>query len=474
MNSQSPSGPSAADSATDRLQMLVGNELRYLKSDPPRLYRVLCGDQCALVGAAREALAPGGNARPLLTAIVQLQHAEIANLYQDLTRPVSAGLLRQGQAIFAGLTAVLRAVVSRGPAKIKGFDREELHRAIAAFNVAWPTLTRLTGKLNATDTIGDPRFPDYAAQHGDAKGTRRDCGFWVVWNIIATLCAQSGSPANLIGRGSTPVLLYHDVDHGRVARLTVDLLDEAGGGFYPDPLAMGLTIIEPRFYLAMQRAWRRSGLAFHPDGSERPLRGCWRVTTYSPAFPGPWEKPLPALDDNHFSVPILSGRSVEAAALAAIWSAWGDIPGEQGPLVKLDLADDIAVTAKLGKRPTGGTLRDIPIESVAYEHEKSLAADAQGISQMLVAKRPAVAALGKPHLTCKIQPLATMGEVFDWLTGMQRYIEGYKRTTIDLWADNDKRIAAGYKQGEPHPFDFDATAYHQQYEERVAREGSKR
>ncbi|MBL8891523.1 MAG: hypothetical protein JNL67_16200 [Planctomycetaceae bacterium] len=115
-----------------------------------------------------------------------------------------------------------------------------------------------------------------------------------------------------------PVLFIDPNKLGYVLWLEVELFSDYPGPFYPDLISFGLTDLvsgEQNLMKSMEEVWSASNLA------ER-YRGRWRITShYLGTDPDFRRYQQPAIH-----APGLGGRSLQAAALAALWAASGEIP----------------------------------------------------------------------------------------------------------------------------------------------------
>ena len=135
-------------------------------------------------------------------------------------------------------------------------------------------------------------------------------------------------------RSCTPIVLAESnrsSTNGKVVWLTVELFDDAGGGFAPCPRMLGMTsisLVNQSFLTAMDKAWRLAGL-------DARYRGRWLVTR-TPPFDLSSDIDRLAINRNGndsqkpFFFPHLFGESAQCAALVAILAASGEIRYEDG------------------------------------------------------------------------------------------------------------------------------------------------
>jgi hypothetical protein len=160
-------------------------------------------------------------------------------------------------------------------------------------------------------------------------------GFWITLDLLqqaqapptqSTDSRNTGDEPLLLGNFQTttdksaivPVLFIDPQSIGYVLWLEVELFTDYPGPFYPDLAKFGLTdltSINPNMLEPMAEVWQVSNLG-------RKYRGRWRITSQYPGQDPDFQKyQQPALH-----LPNLGGRSVQAAALAALWAASGEIP----------------------------------------------------------------------------------------------------------------------------------------------------
>ncbi|MFO0870508.1 MAG: S16 family serine protease [Pirellulales bacterium] len=223
-----------------------------------------------------------------------------------------------------------------------------------------------------------------------------------------------------------PVLFVRDefsqakgmIQVGRVGLLSISRKSE-GPILYPELGAMGLTTLsvgeDDGFLNSIQRVWDISKLA-----STDSHRYSWRIVRH------------PRAKRDSLAFPRFHNRSCEAAFLCTLWAASGGIPGDdEDKRMGVDSLDiRSTVTAKLGRLPVSGKLRDIPLEGVHGLPEKTQAADDAGIDTIIVANGhdpEELQRIPKELLErIAIIPLKTMGEVFDQLVSMSRYTRRFR------------------------------------------------
>ncbi len=342
--------------------------------------------------------------------------------------------IEQGVSVLQGFRDLLDGLRAWSASRSAAGLREawpSFERAIEGFEAAWGGGPRqAVGSVSAVQTTirDDPLWEAFA----DCGRSQTCAGFWSAWDLLDRLRGNLDTSAcrfPVVGTATTPVLLVRgSPEQGHVHFLTVELLSGGGSGFDPDPLFLGLTAVrnQPQNHVGehLRGSQDLSHVAEHLRGSqdinhvgehlrgshpvsERPghvdfidslravweksgagagLRGRWRITAQLPSG-------HPYRDDPRFRdlppqyVRRLSGRSAEAAALAAIWTAGGSIPYEPPFRLAsgLALSPDVAITASLGERPATGPLAAIPLGRVLSIGPKLRAAQAARLDTVLLA-----------------------------------------------------------------------------------------
>ena len=144
---------------------------------------------------------------------------------------------------------------------------------------------------------------------------RERLGYWLALDLMQQVLEESLLPGISMTTDFSavvPVLFWNkDEKNGYVLWLKVELFSDYPGPFYPDLTKFGLTdiseLMEP-----MAKVWLASGV------HDR-FRGRWSITSQHPDnLQEFYQEPI-HLED-------LSGASLQAAALAAVWAASGEIP----------------------------------------------------------------------------------------------------------------------------------------------------
>jgi len=282
----------------------------------------------------------------------------------------------------------------------------------------------LTASVSDRDTVDQQIRPDLRREWLDQSGLDR--AEW--WALYDELVAQQ--PPTLdkdeAYQAELPVLFVRDefsqakgmIQVGRVGLLSISRKSE-GPILYPELGAMGLTTLsvgeDDGFLDSIQRVWDISKLA-----STDSHRYSWRIVRHPQAKP------------DSLALPRFHNRSCEAAFLCTLWAASGGIPGDdEDKRMGVDSLDiRSTVTAKLGRLPVSGKLRDIPLEGVHGLPEKAQAAADAGIDTIIVANGhdpEELKRIPKELLErIAIIPLKTMGEVFDQLVSMSRYTRRFR------------------------------------------------
>jgi formylglycine-generating enzyme required for sulfatase activity len=323
---------------------------------------------------------------------------------------------------------------------------DPLRQAAACFDLAWPAARVSVPGMMLRE---DPYFAAFATRPDDGRPRDQTVGFWTAWDLFDRLLGPTRDEASerplavtaLPGRLATPCrtarlpLLLYDPDEaqGRVALLTVTLVRDYGA-FCPDPLAMGLTALRKRPDAAgdgydadldpqnildsMQRIWRLTGL------SHQGYRGRWSLTALTGETVQGLPKPGGA---NPLIVPSLSGRSAEAAVCCALWSAGG----RSGDEAEQDLPLDrhATITARIDAGDGGDDPRGLRLGAVEGVPAKLRAA--QGHLQLVLV------AEGQPYGTAgsglQIVPTASVGDAFERLLAMHRYVRNYQGHVEGEW-----------------------------------------
>ncbi|MFM7071753.1 MAG: hypothetical protein ACKO38_08190, partial [Planctomycetota bacterium] len=288
---------------------------------------------------------------------------------------------------FAGLMETLLAVVAWGTQV-----RDE-----ALAQVRDEALARAADDFLTASAARDwlkPGWPSPRAQHGLKDFTAFDleryrvlgqvfpedwhAGHWAVYDLLGRWQWFSQQARRERRTVSAPICLW--LDTGRaclIPYLCVELTLGETGGFLPCMDRMGMTLatrftkhangqdlgVEPYphdFLAAMQRAWFASGMSDLKADSPLKVRGRWWIATREP-FGG--------------QIPLLCGRSAEAATCCALWSALGGRPSDTQPLSGSALRMD-------DERPITGTIvvqtsllghRELRLGKVGHVLEKALA-----------------------------------------------------------------------------------------------------
>ena len=185
-------------------------------------------------------------------------------------------------------------------------------------------------------------------------------GYWIAYQIAVDALEKvllepelTQPPQDFRYSAVAPVLFFlNEHESGYVFWLEVELFDDFPGVFVPDVLKFGLTdisnLLEP-----MQEVWEASGLS-------ETFRGRWRITS---DYPGD-DPTFKNYNQEAIYPDELSGRSLQAAALAALWAASGQIPvgpvagSEQTPETftldgkPLALNPQIAISARIDLNTT--------------------------------------------------------------------------------------------------------------------------
>ncbi len=295
-------------------------------------------------------------------------------------------------------------------------------------------IRQLDGTWKNTQPVGCPNFitsfmdkrPRLKAIFSDQKTSLAS---WYAWDILLGLHQDetlwSGIPFQT---AAAPVLFVDEANNqGLVALLTIELLQDGGSGFTPIPESLGLTALNPEFHSAMQRAWMLSGI--------QGWRGRWKLSQF-PTSTG-------TLD-----VPLLSGRSLEAATCATLWSAYGCIPGTDQttpdppiksrtqPFSTTDLRT--AITAQLGDLPKNGKRDEIPLAPITGLVSKYKAARDAELEVVIVAKEqePKATEGWTSSQAARLGPptrLPTIGKAWDWIHADVRFLRAYQAKVVETW-----------------------------------------
>ncbi len=266
-------------------------------------------------------------------------------------------------------------------------------------------------------------------------------GYWVAQHLYTENTHDDQQlPPTLKGTSRTPVLFAQlHGDQGVVGRLTVELF-EGQGPLIPDPLSLGLTLLsrgEDGFHDALQRAWWQSGL------SRRGLHARWRIGPYRDVQP------------DALAVPMFQGRSLEAAVCCALWAAYGGLPDQpQQDAVELD--DHGVVTAmfegaEVSDSPQVIPLRDAVLHGVEGLPTKLRYVERSNIDLLVVHKsqwdgqqRSDERAGDKPTSEeapqkdgskVHIASVTTIGQAFDQLSALNRYVRAYQQHQIKAFRE---------------------------------------
>jgi hypothetical protein len=397
--------------------------------------RLFFGESCALIRAGLEAIHSRGLEPPKLLKqdieeMLSNQLSEVSKVYGGMDHHQ-----QEGKVLWRGLGRTIKAACTGRP-----IDYSLLADAARDFDQVWPIAGAVLPPPILTEEDND-----FCAYH-ERTGGRQGAGFWIVWDLFARL---RGTAPPSDPRASIPILLFGEAGKGKVAELTVELIDR-GSGFRPDPFFLGLTALNEGkdgltaldegkggagFHQAMQRAWQRAGM------DDRGCRGRWWVRGFQ----------RPHTDSRDpFAVAILSGRSAEAAACCALWAALGYIPGDaDGKHVANHELDPLAtISAQIAKGSESG--RAIRLEPVSGVPEKLKAALDKKLSKVLVAQLQkegnsadqATTSLGGPIL------VATLGEAFDELLLDRRAMSNSQQHVNRLW-NNEWAEGTGDADGHP-------------------------
>ncbi|MCY2996052.1 MAG: SUMF1/EgtB/PvdO family nonheme iron enzyme [Planctomycetota bacterium] len=439
-------------------------------SDPRSYDYLVFGDASLLLQAIREA-AQRADFRPVIRGMDQLLQEPArfgAFLAEDAEYPSESGL-----AVLAGLRGAVEAAQVwiehhddiQSPASTRARLRlqDQLRAAVAGFGRAWGDSVR-----SAFDRDG-PWNPVLDANPVWQLLTQlsRDndrAGIWITWDVLQRLVPVStgqAAGAGSVRSATTPVLVAPPWSRrGFVMWLTVELLPDCRGGFDPDPLSLGLTAVQDE----------PTAGAFNPPADQERVSGnqdrcdllhimrrVWAVSAVGDRFRGRWgiTCQCPVADSPFSHLPPvfvrrLEGRSVEAAALAAIWAASGTVPYDT-PFAAgrpLPLMLDVAVTACLdhsaAERPSDMALR--PVKSIgpklvgareagldtvllAEDEEPSAAED-----QPRAADRP-TAAGHQPSASVHVVRIKTIREALDRMLVTNRFLNKWQEQQQRIWRD---------------------------------------
>lgn len=386
-----------------------------------------------------------------------------------------------------GFLGLLQAI-SGGPERL---DAANMRQAADCFRDAWA----------ATDWNSPSPAPGQSSRH-NALVTRSPlferlfaifpsawhAGHWTVYDLLcrwfapamttaATWAPASATwaPASAASTASTaamaagpqsrtvslPVCVYNNVTcWGEVVVFHVELIMGESGPFLPCADRLGMTLgvripgrpngrertEEPDnldFMASMQRAWLLSGVS---NGN---MRGRWWIERHSRyhSIGQSRSRSIPP-------IPLIAGRSIEAAACCAIWAAYGGNPAstrfERSDQVFM-LDSERVVSAKLSWRPTtdGDTGSDggggeLLLDTVEYLKEKAtIMLQCRMFGPLLIATHP----IGTNHTTppyvswresnqerrIELVPLRTCEEAFDKLVAVNRLRELIGRRTKANW-----------------------------------------
>jgi hypothetical protein len=358
---------------------------RVCSADPHSCDAVVFGDQSLLVATLNQATTSGDYQAAVDGINVLL--ADKPKL-QDCLAEDAGYPLDHGRAVLEGLRSALAGLGQWGKSRAPGAKNrpKDFRTAIECFDSVWGDGARPAVKDHSPVVDDDSLWPVFAEL--GKKGT--SAGFWITWDMVDRLRSRStgkGTRARLRGSATTPVLLVQKTSpRGLVLWLTVDLLDGGGCGFDPDPLALGLTAVrnvpnggndEMDFLTSMRDVWKKSGLSEH-------FRGRWRIVSQCPATDtklsgGPARYPR--------YLRRLTGRSAEAAALAAIWAAHGKIPDAPEFQTLGKLALDVAISGSVGDCPAGEPETSLVLQGVQSVGEKLRAAKEKGLDTVVLAEQ---------------------------------------------------------------------------------------
>ena len=319
----------------------------------PCLLPLLFGESCAPIRlvqqAVKSAAAADADFWPKIKELINsLKNRPFRELIAGGHPGTTDKIKDQCQHLAAGILAVLKVACQWAGSSDRVLDHAEFERAVASFDRAWPNISFSLGgqPLPADSPLAEPL-------EANEKGIG---GFWIAWDLLDRLLGAS-DPTSKIRQAQTPVLLTNPAKVGDVALLTVELIYDGNSGFCPDPLEMGLLCLmagderHRNIQRSMQDVWKRAGL-------NRGIRGRWRVTAYERTETESHRRPL--------GYQCLEGRSLEAAALAAIWAAHGGIPDQISPgdpSESLPMERSVAISACLSDEQSA-TLSGIRLEKV--------------------------------------------------------------------------------------------------------------
>ncbi len=242
----------------------------------------------------------------------------------------------------------------------------------------------------------------------------------------------TAAQTSVAGSSTTPILLVGDSqDPDCVAWLTIELLPAASCGFHPDPLALGMTAVhgpsgnESRlrsFLSSLRRIWRNSGVFGD-------YRGRWKVTAKCPVKDPRFETTVPELP-----ITLLTGRSAEASALAAIWAAAGRIPYAEPFEERGGLALDVAVSALVDKFPADNALTEARLKKAGNISRKLAVAELWGLDAVaLVSSEEKSARKLETHKKIHIPSVNIMGHVMDALLVGNRTLRDWQKQVEQGW-----------------------------------------
>jgi hypothetical protein len=272
-----------------------------------------------------------------------------------------------------------------------------------------------------------------------AKNRLKQTGFWLAIEAwLESVDVEKFAWLRKSNRAvSMPILLYSDQqgananpneNPGRVAALEMDRLKH-GSALYPHAFAVGLCYIgreEDGFLAATHRAATKSGIT--PGNRFR-----WRIN----------QSNFKSEPKSTLHVPMLKGRSCEAAFLCALWAANGGIfasNAEEDKLADGEGLDPYAcVTATLeageGKDTQLGIISGLPEKALAaYYHGMTLIVVAEGQleqCQQAVAKIFRSKDINDWRDKLSIKEVRTAGEAFHELIRSERFTKIYQKAVID-------------------------------------------
>jgi hypothetical protein len=381
----------------------------------------LFGQANVLLRAARE----GPDARVAAAAKRLLNGNRLWAAEQQLPDELTRNQFRQ---LMKGMASVVQSACARG----QNFGVTAAKTAIDAFSTAWPTSAPVVPSLHRNDSMFDVYFNEFSDKPA--------AGFWVVWDLLDRLKpgrhggGNGGQPAVPLRSASIPVLLYMEQQGtAKVGLLTVEVVPDEQGGFVPDPWGLGLTTVfrneegpdgtdlnkpphKDDFFASMQRAWAASGL------SQRNCRARWRIENYD----------APLLDgSHHLALPVLKGRSCEAAACCALWAAMGGKPGDTPTLRPLKLDSKMSISATLESADEKGAMHVLGIVGEVYQKLNSSLQ--RGLVRVLLCRGQPIVWPSQVDEKLRNLPLerTTVAEAFEKLLAFNISIDNYHHQQVN-------------------------------------------